>query len=351
MSPEAPLATQQAIRLLQSGDALSGALTEQVFGEIMAGKASPGQIGAILMGLSIRGETAQIVAGAAKAMRAASTRISPNAKGLIDTCGTGGTGGKGGAKMFNISTAVSLVVAACGVPVAKHGNRAMTSKSGSADVLEALGVNLDLSPIQVSSSIDTIGIGFLFAQKLHPAMRHAGPVRRELGVRTIFNLLGPLTNPAGAEYQVLGVFSKDKLELVAGALQQLGIKRALVVHGRDGLDEITTTTITDAILVEDGQPLSPFEIDPAAFGMPYAAPEALRGDDAKTNAAILRHIFAGQTGAGRDIVLLNAAAALWVAGKVNGIPDGLAMAAEAIDSGKVSQTLEKLITFTRQASE
>jgi len=346
MTSASPLATQQAIRLLQSGETLSGELTEQVFGEIMAGHATPGQIGAILMGLSIRGETAEIIAGAAKAMRAASTRISPKARGLIDTCGTGGSGV---AKMFNISTAVSLVVAACGVPVAKHGNRAMSSKSGSADVLEALGVNLDLSPLQVSNSIDEVGIGFLFAQKLHPAMRHAGPVRRELGIRTVFNLLGPLTNPAGAEYQVLGVFSKDKLELVAGALQQLGIKRALVVHGRDGLDEITTTAVTNAILIEAGQPLSAFEIDPAAFGMPYAAPEALCGDDAKTNATILRHIFAGQSGAGRDIVLLNAAAALWIAGKVNGIPAGLSMAAEAIDSAKVSQTLDKLIAFTQSA--
>lgn len=349
MTSASPLATQQAIRLLQCGEILTGELTEQVFGEIMAGHATPGQIGAILLGLSIRGESADIIAGAAKAMRAASTRISPDAKGLIDTCGTGGTGGKGGAKMFNISTATSLVVAACGVPVAKHGNRAMTSKSGSADVLEALGVNLDLSPAQVSNSIDAIGIGFLFAQKLHPAMRFAGPVRRELGVRTIFNLLGPLTNPAGAEYQVLGVFSKDKLELVAGALQQLGIERALIVHGRDGLDEITTTDITDAVLVQAGQPPIRFEIDPAAFGMPYAAPSALAGDDAATNAAILQHIFAGQAGAGRDIVLLNAAAALWVAGRVDGIADGLIMAARAIDSGRVRQKLDELIAFTQQA--
>jgi len=346
MTSASSLATQQAIRLLQSGETFSGELTEQVFSEIMAGEATPAQIGAILMGLSIRDETAEIVAGAAKAMRAAATRIKPNSTGLIDTCGTGGDG----AKTFNISTAVSFVVAACGVPVAKHGNRAMSSKSGAADVLEALGVNLELTPDQVARCIDEVGIGFLFAQKLHPAMRHAGPVRRELGVRTIFNLLGPLTNPANAEYQVLGVFSKDKLELVAGALQQLGIRRALVVHGRDGLDEITTTTITDAILVEAGQPLSEFEIDPAAFGMPYATPEALCGDDAKTNAAILRHIFAGQSGAGRDIVLINAAAALWIAGKVNGIPAGMAMAAEAIDSGMASQTLDKLIAFTQQAN-
>jgi len=180
-------------------------------------------------------------------------------------------------------------------------------------------------------------------------MRYAGPVRRELGVRTVFNLLGPLTNPAGAEYQVLGVFAKDKLELVAGALSQLGTTRALIVHGRDGLDEITTTDITDAILVQAGQESIHFEIDPEAFGMPYAVSEALAGDDAATNAAILKHIFAGQQGAGRDIVLLNAGAALWVAGKVDGIGEGIAMAAQAIDSGKVQATLDALVSFTRQS--
>ncbi|RLL51520.1 anthranilate phosphoribosyltransferase [Mariprofundus sp. EBB-1] len=336
----------QMIRNLQQGNTITGETTETVFGSMMNGEISPAQIAAILMGLSMRGETADIITGAAKAMRAASTKIVPKAIGLVDTCGTGGDG----AKTFNISTAVSIVVAACGVPVAKHGNRAMSSKSGAADVLEALGVNLELSPEQVADCIDKTGIGFLFAQHLHPAMRHAGPVRRELGIRTIFNLLGPLTNPAGADYQVLGVYSKDKLELVANALLQLGSKRALIVHGRDGLDEITTTDITDAILIEAGQIPIHFEIDPAAFGMPYAAPEALAGDDAATNADILKHIFAGQAGAGRDIVLLNAAAALWVAGKVNGIGEGLAMAANAIDSGKVQHTLNALIDFTQQQS-
>jgi len=332
------------IRDLQAGAAISGEASEGVFGAIMQGEATPAQIAAILMGLSIRGESADVVAGAARAMRAAATRIQPVATGLIDTCGTGGDG----AKTFNISTAVSFVVAACGVPVAKHGNRAMSSKSGAADVLEALGVNLDISPEQVAACIDSVGIGFLFAQTLHPAMRHAGPVRRELGVRTIFNLLGPLTNPAAAEYQVLGVYARDKLELVAGALQQLGSRRALIVHGRDGLDEITTTDITDAVLIQAGQAPIAFEIDPSAFGMPFAAPEALAGDDAVTNAAILRHIFAGQPGAGRDIVLLNAAAALWVAGKVDGIADGLVMAANAINTGRVTQTLDALVAFTQK---
>ncbi len=338
---------RQAIAGLQAGDLPDAAHSEQIFTAIMQGEASPAQIAAILMGLSIRGENAGIIAGAARAMRAAATRIRPASRGLIDTCGTGGDG----AKTFNISTAVSFVVAACGVPVAKHGNRAMSSKSGAADVLEALGVRLDISPEQVARCIDEAGIGFLFAQALHPAMKYAGPVRRELGIRTVFNLLGPLTNPAGAEYQVLGVFAADKLELMARALQQLGCTRALVVHGRDGLDEITTTTITDAVLVErDAEPVR-FEIDPAAFGMPYAVPAALAGDDAATNAEILRHIFAGQPGAGRDIVLLNAAAALWVAGKTDGIGDGIAMAARAIDSGAVQHKLEALIRISNETAQ
>ena len=335
---------QNTLRQLQANEIMNQAQSETLFTAIMQGELSPAQIAAILMGISLRGESIDILAGAAQAMRAAATHIHPKARGMLDTCGTGGDG----AKTFNISTAVSLVVAACGVPVAKHGNRAMSSKSGAADVLEALGVNLDISPAQVADCIDETGIGFLFAQKLHPAMKFAGPVRRELGVRTLFNLLGPLTNPASAEYQVLGVFAADKLELVAGALAELGTTRALIVHGRDGLDEITTTDITNAILVQAGQAPITFEIDPAAFGMPYAVPEALAGDDAATNAAILKHIFAGQPGAGRDIVLLNAGAALWVAGNADGIGAGIALAADAIDSGKVQATLDALIAFTNR---
>ncbi len=335
-----------AIKQLQNNQPLNQESSEQVFTAIMAGEATSAQIAAILMGISIRGESIEVVSGAAKAMRAAATHIHPKSTGLLDTCGTGGDG----AKTFNISTAVALLTAACGVPVAKHGNRAMSSKSGAADVLEALGVKLNITPEQVAQCIDEVGIGFLFAPNHHPAMKYAGPTRKEMGVRTIFNLLGPLTNPASADYQILGVFSKDKMPLVAGALQSLGIKRALIVHGRDGLDEITTTNITDALWVEQGRPPMAFEIDPEAFGMPFAAAKALEGDDAATNAEILRHIFAGSQGAGRDIVLLNTAAALWVAGKVDGIADGLCMAAEAIDSGKVKDTLNALVAFTQEAS-
>ncbi|MDQ6987002.1 MAG: anthranilate phosphoribosyltransferase [Mariprofundaceae bacterium] len=333
---------QDALRLIQAGDKLNAQNSEAVFTQIMRGEATQAQIGALLMGLSMRGETPETIAGAARAMRCAATRIKPEAKGLLDTCGTGGDG----ASTFNISTTVALVVAACGVPVAKHGNRAISSQSGSADVLEALGVRLDITPTQVARCIDTVGIGFLFAPGHHPAMKHAAAPRRELGMRSIFNLLGPLTNPANAEFQVLGVFAHDKLELVASALQQLGIHRALIVHGRDGLDEITTTGITDAILLEKNAPLSAFEIDPAAFGMPYAETRDLAGGDAQQNAAIIRNILSGEQGAPRDIVLLNAAAALWISGSADGIASGLRMAASAVDSDKAAGILENLIAFT-----
>ena len=335
---------QQAIADTQKGIPLSATQSETVFNQIMQGEATPAQIGALLMGLSIRGETAELVAGAARAMRSAATKISPKATGLLDTCGTGGDG----ASTFNISTTVAIVLAACGVPVAKHGNRAISSKSGSADVLEALGVKLDIAPEKVADCIDEVDIGFLFAPQCHPAMKYAGPVRREMGVRSVFNLLGPLTNPANADYQILGVFGEEKLDLVAGALSQLGIKRALIVHGRDGLDEITTTAVTDAVWVEAGKAPHRFEIDPQAFGMPYATPQALQGGDAAFNADVMRHILAGVQGAGRDIVLLNSAAALWVAGKVDSIADGLGVSAKAIDDGKATDTLNALIAFTNK---
>jgi len=337
-------AIREAIRNLQGGSLPNEASAEIVFESIMRGDATQAQIGALLMGLSIRGETPEVVAGAARAMRAAATRITPTAKGILDTCGTGGSG----VSTLNISTTVAFVVAAAGVPVAKHGNRAISSKSGSADVLEALGVNLSLTPDQVSHCIDEIGIGFLFAPSHHPAMKHASAPRRELGIRSIFNLLGPLTNPAGAEFQVLGVYGADRLDLVAGALERLGTERALVVHGRDGMDEITTTGITDAVLVQKGHAPERFEIDPEAFGIPYAAPSALQGGDAVQNAAIIRHILAGQAGAGRDIVLLNAAACLWVAGKADGIPQAIGLAAQCIDSGMAQEKLEALITLSQK---
>ncbi|MDQ6963002.1 MAG: anthranilate phosphoribosyltransferase [Mariprofundaceae bacterium] len=338
---------QACLKQLQQGEVLSQTQAQQAFEVIMQGQASDAQIGGFLMALSIFGETSDVLTGAAKAMRAASSQVFPNQQALLDTCGTGGDG----ASTFNVSTTVALVVAACGQPVAKHGNRAISSRSGSADVLQASGVNLDLTPQQVAQCIDDIGIGFLFAQNHHPAMRHAIGTRKELGVRTIFNLLGPLTNPANADYQVLGVYSKDKLMMVAQTLLDLGIKRALVVHGRDGMDEITTTTITDAVMVEQGQPLRAFEIDPHAFGMPYGQTKDLAGGGPKENLAIMHAILAGEPGAGRDIVLLNTAAALWVCGKADGISQGLSQAAKAIDDHHAIHLLRSLITKTQQANQ
>lgn len=336
---------QDVLAKLQAGENISGQQAEPVFADIMQGETTPAQIGALLMGLSIRGETPDVLAAAANAMREASLTISPQTRPLLDTCGTGGDG----ASTFNISTCAALAVAACDQAVAKHGNRAISSKSGSADVLEALGVRLDIPPERVADCIDEVGIGFLFAPGHHPAMKYAAAPRKELGLRSIFNLLGPLTNPAGAEYQVLGVFSAGKLELIAGALQKLGIRRALVVHGRDGLDEITTTTVTDAILVERGSELKRFEIDPKAFGIPYANPKDLAGGNAQANASILRKtLTCKHPSPDRDIVLLNAAAALWVAERVDSIGQGIGIVAEAIASGKVKHVLQSLIDFTQK---
>jgi len=335
---------QNCLKQLQQGKMLSQQQAQHAFQEIMQGHATSAQIGGLLMALSVLGETHDVLTGAAKAMRAASSQVMPRTSSLLDTCGTGGDG----ASTFNISTTVAFVVAACGQAVAKHGNRAISSRSGSADVLQTSGVHLDLSPEQVAQCIDDTGIGFLFAQNHHPAMRHAIGTRKELGVRTVFNLLGPLTNPANADYQVLGVFSKDKLMMVAQTLLDLGIKRALVVHGRDGMDEITTTDISDAVWVEQGQPLRAFEIDPTAFGIPYSNPESLAGGGPKENLAIMHAILAGEPGAGRDIVLLNAAAALWVSGKADSIAQGLAQAATAIDNHHAIHQLRSLITWTQQ---
>jgi len=338
---------QACLAQLQQGQMLSQQQAQVAFQEIMQGHVTSAQIGGFLMALSVLGETHEVLTGAAQAMRDASHRVTPKSKDLLDTCGTGGDG----ASTFNISTTVAIVVAACGQAVAKHGNRAISSKSGSADVLQASGVNLDLSPEQVAACVDDVGIGFLFAQKHHPAMRHAIGARKELGVRTVFNLLGPLTNPANADYQVLGVFAKDKLMMVAQSLLDLGIQRALVVHGRDGMDEITTTGVTDAVWVQQGQALRVFEIDPLAFGMPYAHAEGLSGGGPKENLAIMHGILAGERGAGRDIVLLNAAAALWVCGKADGIAQGLAQAAQAIDDHHAMHKLRALITWTQTPTQ
>ncbi|MBF0340252.1 MAG: anthranilate phosphoribosyltransferase [Magnetococcales bacterium] len=305
---------------------------------IMSGEMTQAQIGAYLTALRMKGETVEEIAGSAMTMRAHASRVRASGT-VIDTCGTGGDG----LGTFNISTTVAFVVAACGVTVAKHGNRAISSKSGSADLLFALGVKIDLEPHRVEACLDEAGIGFLFAPRHHGAMRHAMGPRQELGYRTLFNLLGPLTNPAGAKRQLLGVFSARWVEPVARALGLLGSEHAMVVHGSDGLDEITTTGPT---LVAEWTPagaLHTWTLDPADYGIPLVRPEELAGGDAPHNAAITRRILEGASGPHREIVLLNAAAALRVAGVVADIPAGIALAAQALDQGLALARLQQLV--------
>ena len=318
---------------------------EMVMRQIMSGDASEAQIGAYLMALRMKGETIEEITGSARAMRSAASTVPTNVDGdLLDTCGTGGD--KSGT--FNISTTVAFVAAAAGIPVAKHGNRAASSKCGSADVLAELGVNLDLSPEQVGNCVDEIGIGFLFAVKLHPAMRHAIGPRRELGIRTIFNILGPLTNPAGAQRQLMGVFAPELTDLLAQVLRALGSKSAMVVNGYGGLDELTTTGPNRiSNLQEDGK-IVHIDVDPTELGFHTAHITDLKGDDAPTNAAILRSVLAGEdSGAKRDVVLLNAGAAIMAAGRTDSIADGLEVAREAIDSGKAIGKLDQLIELSQ----
>ena len=325
-----------AIAKVAAGKSLSQEEAAEAFDLVMSGAATPVQIGALLMGLRARGETVEEIAGAARAMRAKVLTVRAP-EGAIDTCGTGGDG-KG---TFNISTCAAFVVAGAGVPVAKHGNRAISSRSGSADVLKELGVNIEASPETISRCIAECGLGFMFAPAHHAAMRHVAQVRTELGTRTIFNLLGPLANPAGAKYQIIGVFGKEWVEPIAQVLALLGTMRAWVVHGSDGLDELTTTGISDVALVDAGK-VSTFRISPRNAGLPDARPEDLTGGNAVENAAHIRAVLGGLRGPLRDIVLLNAAAALLVAGKANTLREGVALASESIDSGKALAVLEAL---------
>ncbi|MCA8926810.1 MAG: anthranilate phosphoribosyltransferase [Alphaproteobacteria bacterium] len=312
----------------------------QAFEIMMSGEATPAQIGGFLMALRVRGETVEELTGAARVMRAKVLGIEapPDA---IDTCGTGGDA-KG---TYNISTAVAFVVAACGVPVAKHGNRALSSKSGGADVLAVLGVNIDADLALVQKAIWDTGITFLMAPRHHGAMRHVGPARVELGTRTIFNLLGPLSNPAGARRQLMGIFSRDWLEPQARVLAQLGTEHAWIVHGSDGLDELTTTGPSHVAEVKGGQ-VSIFEIAPEDAGLPRTDFRSLVGGSPEHNAAALRALLAGEQGPYRDIVLLNAAAALIVADKVATLKDGVALAAKAIDDGSAATKLAALVQAT-----
>ncbi len=324
---------------LALGQRLSEGEAALAFDRMMSGDATPAQMGGFLMALRVRGETVEEITGAARSMRAKALRIDAP-PGAIDTVGTGGDG----AGTFNISTAASLVVAGCGVPVAKHGNRAFSSRSGAADILAALGVNIDAEPSVVGRAMVEAGIGFLMAPRYHSAMRHVGPTRVELGTRTIFNLLGPLSNPAGAKRQLVGVFAPNWVRPIAEVLAKLGSERAWVVHG-DGLDELTTTGTTLVAELKDGKVAS-FEVTPEDAGLPRATLDDIKGGDPAANAAQLTLLLDGRRGPLRDIVLLNSAAALIVAGRARDLRRGVDQAAEAIDEGKARRVLEKLVAIT-----
>ena len=314
--------------------------------EIMEGRAQSAQIAGLLIGLAMKGERPSEVVGLARTMRSRATRLSRQFSDVFDTCGTGGDR----AHTFNVSTVSALIVAACGVRVAKHGNRSVSSRCGSADLFEALGVNISATPAVVERCLEQAGIAFFFAPTFHPSMRHAGPTRKDLGVRTAFNLLGPLTNPAGAERQLVGVPRPELTELVARSLGMLGSTRAWVVHGADGLDEISTTGYTKVSEYRDGA-VNTFYIHPADVGLPKAAPEALRGADATENARIARDVLNGTAGAPRDIVLLNAGASLLIAGAVPDLATGISRAAAALESGAAAATLEQLTAISNAAPE
>jgi len=323
-----------------------------VMGEVLRGEATDAQIAALLVGLHMKGETVQEIVGFAEAIRAAAVPLSIARDSLVDVSGTGrealvdtcGTGGDASGT-FNISTATALTVAGAGVRVAKHGNRGVSSKCGSADVMEALGVNISLPPARVAACLDEVGIAFLFAPAIHSATKYVQPARRELRLRTVFNLLGPLTNPARTSAQVVGVYSDDLVEKLAEALALLGLRRALVVHGADGLDEITITGPTRIAEVRDGQ-VRTYEVTPEAFGFARAPLEVISGGDAATNAGMIRDILRGKKSARRDVVLLNAAATLVAAAKVDSIAEGIPLAAESLDSGAAAKKLEALVRFT-----
>jgi anthranilate phosphoribosyltransferase len=332
---------QDAIRAAVGGNHLDRAEAESVMQAILNGEATPSQIAAFAIALRMKGETVEEVTGFAKVMRSMAAKVPHHQAAAVDTCGTGGDG----SGTFNISTTVALVAAGAGVAVAKHGNKAISSRSGSADVLQALGVNVALNGEQAGRCLDEVGICFLFAPAMHGAMKHAAVPRSEMGVRTFFNLLGPLSNPAGAQRQLVGVFEADWVEPIAQVLANLGTVHALVVHGLDGLDELTICDDTRVAEVKDGKVRS-FYVNPQELGLDLAAPGDLKGGDATANAAATLGVLKGEAGPHRDIVLLNAAAALVVAGKAATLREGLPLAALSIDSGGAMKKLEALRTFS-----
>jgi anthranilate phosphoribosyltransferase len=337
---------QSALARLLDGENLTRAETRDVMGTIMAGDATPAQIGGFVIALRLKGETADEIAGAAEAMRAHVVEVRPSRADLVDTAGTGGDG----ANTFNISTAAALVAAAAGAGVAKHGNRAVSSASGSADVLEELGFQLELPAERIAQSIDELGFGFMFAPLHHPAMRHAAPVRRELAARTVFNLLGPLTNPAGARAQIVGVYSPALVPVIADVLAKLGAHRAFVVHGAGGIDELSPAGPNLVCEVVDGA-VHEREIDPQALGIPRCDPLELRGGTPAENARTIEQIFAGELHDGRrSAVLLNAAGAIAAAGHAADLAEGLEVARDTLDSGAAAERLQQLAAFSREAA-
>lgn len=332
----------QAIARVVAKQDLSQEEMTEVMTLIMTGEATPAQIGGFLIGLRMKGESVAEISAAAAVMRQLATRVEVNVDHLVDTCGTGGDA----SGSFNISTASALVCAAAGAHVAKHGNRSVSSKSGSADVLETAGVNLDLTPEQVGQCIEQVGVGFLFAQKHHSAMRHAIGPRKEMATRTIFNVLGPLTNPAGAPNQVMGVFSADLVKPIAEVLGKLGSRHVMVVHADDGMDEISISAPTQVAEYREGT-VKCYEIKAEDFGLQAAPQEAIRVDSAEASLDLIKQVFGGTTGAARDIVVLNAGAALYVSGIAETHQQGVALAQQAIDSGKATQALQGLVDLSR----
>ena len=337
---------RECIAQLVEGRTLSGDDAQAALRDIMTGEATPAQIAAFITALRIRGETPEIVAGCARALREHFTPVPTRARDIVDTCGTGGDG----AQTFNISTAAAFVAAGAGVAVAKHGNRGVTSRCGSADVLAALGVELNLSPKAIGECLDTVGIAFLFAPNLHPAMKFALGPRREIGIRTIFNILGPLSNPAGATRGVLGVFHADFVRIMAEAAAALGARRLYVVHGRDGLDEISLSAPTLVGEVRDGA-VALAEWTPEDLGLPRCRPDEIAGGDPMTNARHLRRVFEGEPGPRRNIALANAAAAIMAAEKAANAREAVEIAARSLDSGAALAKLEALIERSRAPAD
>jgi anthranilate phosphoribosyltransferase len=333
---------QQSLARLFDGHDLSRDEARATMAEIMSGEATQAQIAGLLVALKVKGETADEITGCAEAMREHVLQVNPSRTDLVDVVGTGGDG----ANTYNISTAAALVTAAAGAAVAKHGNRSASSQTGAADVLEALGFRLDLPPERIERSIDELGFGFLFAQAHHPAMRHAAPVRRELATRTVFNVLGPLTNPAGARALVLGVYSPELVRTLAEALVRLDVKRAYVVHGAGGIDELSPCGPNLVCEVHAGR-IREYELDPLDLGVERCDPDELRGGDPQTNAAALRDVLAGADGGHRSAVLLNAAGGIAAVSEADDIREGLVHAREAIDSGAAAARLAELVEFSR----